>query len=224
MPELHPSGVESTWPPEVPPFRPPGPPSEPPQRQPQPPPVPILPSWEELDPQLPYTSPEHRLLEERVVVVDGHLDDEKANRVAAQLLLVGRRNRRPLELHLSCGSSDLAASLLLADTVDLLAAPVHAVVRGTLRGPANAVLCAAAKRSAHRHAMFVLSTPASAGTGAAGRLSTAAAQHDHLMSQLQERIVGTTGRPDAEVSRDLSAGRLMSAADAVEYGLIEKIL
>lgn len=201
-----------------------GPPSEPPQPQPQPPPVPILPSWEEPDPQLWYTSPEHRLLEERVIVVHGHLDEEKANGVAAQLLLVGRRNRRPLELHLSCGSSDLAASLMLADTVDLLAAPVHAVVRGTLRGPVIAVLCAAAKRSAHRHAMFVLSMPSAAATAAVGQLSTAAAQHDHLVSQLRERIVGRTGRADAEVSEDLSAGRPMNAVDAAEYGLIEEIL
>ena len=60
-------------------------------------------------------------------------------------------------MHLSCRDSELGAALALADAVDLAGAPVRAVVHGILRGPAVAVLCAAAQRAAHRNAMVALS-------------------------------------------------------------------
>jgi ATP-dependent protease ClpP protease subunit len=67
------------------------------------------------------------------ILVIGHLDAKMAQRVSAQLLLLDRTDlTRPIELHLSCRDSDLAASLVLAAAVDLTSAQVHAVVTATL--------------------------------------------------------------------------------------------
>jgi ATP-dependent Clp protease protease subunit len=210
------------WPPEIPPLRPPVPPREP-ERPSTPPP--ILPTWEEPDPRSPSKDLADRLLDQRVILVGGPLDDAAANRAAAQLLLLNRRNSRsPIELHLACADADLSASLALADAVDLVAAPVHAVVRGTLAGPAVAVLCAAEERVAHRHAVIVLSLPPSAAEGTAGQLVVLAEQHERQVARLRELIAATTGRPETEVGNDLTTGRVLSGLEALEYGLLNRLL
>jgi ATP-dependent Clp protease, protease subunit len=211
------------WPPEIPPLRPPERPHEPPERPPAPPP--IVPTWEEPDPQWQGRDLADRLLDQRVILVGGRLDDTAANRAAAQLLLLNRRNTRsPIELHLACAEADLSASLALADAVDLVAAPVHAVVRGTLAGPAVGVLCAAEERVAHRHAVIVLSLPPSAAEGTAGQLVVLAEQHERQVARLRELIAATTGRAEADVGADLSSGRVLSGQEALDYGLLNRLL
>lgn len=216
--------ADANWPPEVPPYRHPGPPSPygPPSAPPPPAPVPIVPSWYEAE--LPSRRPslEERLLERRTVLVSGELDATLADRVTAQLLLLAGPDDRPVELHLSCPGGDLDACLALADAVDLVAAPVHAIVRGSLGGPAIAVLCAAAERAAHRHAVLTLSLPTATGQGTADQLGVQAEQHEHAVARLRDLVAAATGLPTGEVESDLRTGRVLTAADALAYGLVQR--
>lgn len=206
------------WPPEIPPSRPPQPPTEPP------PPAPILPSWEEPDPTWRERDIIDRLLDQRIVLVNGRLDATLAERVTTQLLLLGSRNGgRPIELHLSCGESELRPSLSLAAAVDLAPPEVHAVVSGTFAGPALAVLCASTHRAAHRHATFVLSLPREPAEGTASELATHAQEHEILLAQLAERAANVTGRPAEEITADLQSGRLLTAEEARSYGLVSEL-
>lgn len=132
-------------------------PWEPEPRRPAP--IPILPTWDERDDALREGELADRLLRMRIVHLGGRLDTALANRGMSQLLILARQTDRPIELHLSCSDSDLDASLALADTVEVIAAPVHVIVHGALNGPAVAVLCAGQERGAHRAATFVLSAP-----------------------------------------------------------------
>jgi ATP-dependent Clp protease protease subunit len=218
------STTESQWPPEVPPYRRPGPPLEPPGPQPpMPAPVPILPSWEEPEPTMTDDVMD-RLLRQRIIMLGGHLDDAAADRASAQLLLLGRRDSAPIELHLTCPRSELDASLALADTADLLVSPVHVVVRGTIAGPAAAVLCAATRRIAHRHATVVLSVPRSSASGTSDELAAAAEEYQRQVMRLQQRIAEVSGKPVDEVAADLDRRLLLTAAEAVEYGLLDELL
>lgn len=202
------------WPPEVPPLRPPE----------RPEPQPILPSWLEPAPVGLDRDVADRLLEQRVIVVGGRLDDSVASRVAAQLLLLDARETTPIAMHLACTDADLEPSLALAGAVDLVESPVHAIVRGTIRGPAVAVLCAAQHRAAHRHTMFVLLSPQFSGEGTAAVLATLADQHERQVARLRDLIVRATGRTAQEVAADLEAGRVLGADEATEYGLISHLL
>jgi ATP-dependent Clp protease protease subunit len=184
------------WPPKVPPHQPPHQPpwpTEPPRQAP----VPILPSWEEHSLERDIAD---QLRQRRVVVVGGRLDDSLANHATAQLLLLSRGDDRPIELHLTCPGADLDPSLALADAVELIDAPAHAVVRGILHGPALAVLCAAVKRAAHRHAVLVLTLPAGAGEGTAHDLAVLAEQYERQVTRLRDRIAELTGRPASEAA------------------------
>jgi ATP-dependent Clp protease, protease subunit len=212
------------WPPEVPPSRPPQPPSEPPRPWPSTP-TPILPTWEEAEPPWRDRDITDRLLDQRIVLVNGRLDDTLADRVAAQLLLLGSRHRdRPIRLHLSCKDAELGASLTLAAAVDLTPPDVQTIVSGTLAGPALAVLCASTQRAAHRHATFVLTLPRTPAEGTATELATLAEEHELLVTQLAERVADVTGRSAQEVEAELRSGRLLTAEQARGYGLVSELL
>lgn len=205
-------------PPEFPPF--PGRPTPPAEPAPRPGRGPALPSWVEPDPGMARELAD-RLLKHRVLLASGYLDATMADSLAAQLLLVGRAGEEPVELHLACPGSDLAAALALADAVDLAPVPVRAVVRGTLRGPVVAVLTAATERLAHRHALVILSVPP---LREDAREPRRAEERERQVGVLRDRLAEVTGRSADEVAADLVAGRVLRAKEAVAYGLLDRLL
>jgi ATP-dependent Clp protease, protease subunit len=214
-------------PPDVPPFHPPWwPPRQPPvpTPSPTPSPVPVVPTWYEPDPAWRGRELEDQLLEKRIVMAGGLLDDALANRVAAQLMLISGRTRKPIQLHLACSQSELDAALALADAIEMLAAPVHATVRGTLGGPAVAALCAATQRSAHRHSMVVLSQPVAKAEGTASELGVQAEQFQRQLGRLHSAVATTSRRDVIDVAADFRRGTVLSADDALSYGLVQRLL
>lgn len=214
--------ANGTWPgpPEIPPYGPQVPPGQRPEA-----PAPILPTWEEPDPTWREKDVADRLLDQRVVLVNGRLDDALTDHVSRQLLLLGSTDPdRPIELHLSCREAELSASVALATAIDLTHADVHTIVSGMLGGPALAALCASAKRAAHRKASFIFSLPGGSADGTATELATRAEQHELLVSQIVERISTLTGRRDEDVEADLRSDRLVPAEEAVTYGLVDELL
>ncbi|MER7251553.1 ATP-dependent Clp protease proteolytic subunit [Kribbella sp. NPDC000426] len=215
----------ATWPtgPEIPSPGPAIPPNPAVPPQPGVSPQPILPSWYEptsisLEQELA-----DRLLAQRTILVDGRLDDPLGSHVAAQLLLLDARGNEPITLQLSSSESELDAVLALTGAIDLIDAPVHVVARGTVRGPAVAVLAAAAQREAHRHTMFVLSTPQFRADGTADQLVAYADQHERQLARLRDLLARATGRSADEVAHDLDSGRILNAQEAKDYGLITQL-
>jgi ATP-dependent Clp protease protease subunit len=111
------------------------------------------------------------------------------------------------------------------DAVDMVAAPVHAVVTSRVGGAAIAVLAAADRRLAYRHASLRICEPPGARVvGTADEVAAAAGHYLRALEELAERIVAVTGRPRSRVEDDLSAGRTLTALEAQEYGLIDEII
>ncbi|TCC08001.1 ClpP family protease [Kribbella soli] len=189
----------------------------------RPAPQPILPSWYEPTSITLERELADRLLAERVILIGGRLDDTLANHVASQLLLLNAQGNDPVTLHLSSTDSDLEAALSVAAAMDLITAPVHAVARGTVRGPAIAVLAAAEQREAHRHTTFVLSAPRFTAEGTADELATLSEEHDHQSARLRDLIAQATNRSADEVAADLETGRVLTAEAARTYGLITRL-
>jgi ATP-dependent Clp protease protease subunit len=162
-----------------------------------------------------------RLLDQRVVALAGELDAEVVNRTLAELALFDATGDAPVRLRLSGVSADLDAVLPLVDAFDLMGAPVHATGLGTLTGPAVAVLAVADVRALGAHATVHLCEP-KAPRGVQGRdLETVAAERARLLRRLQERLAAACGRPVDEVAADMRAGRLLTADEAREYGLVD---
>jgi ATP-dependent Clp protease protease subunit len=195
---------------------------------PLPPPVPPVPPREPLNLFAPPPSGlplelADRLLARRIVMLMGPLDRDSGSDAVARLLLLDADSADPIELHLSCADGDLDASLVLAETVDLVRAPVTAVLRGAVGGAAVAVIAASDRVVAHPTASIVLREPSTSASGRADELSAAAEQHALQVGRLRSRIAAATGRPSDEIASDLRAGRILDARQALDYGLVDEL-
>ena len=100
----------------------------------------------------------------------------------------------------------------MVDAVDAMRAPLHAVVTGEAGGAAVAVLAAAGRRMAYRHARIRLAEPRSATvSGTADEVAAAAGRYLRELEELAVRLAEVTGQPRSRVEDDLSAGRMLTA-------------
>ncbi len=165
-----------------------------------------------------------KLLERRIVMLSGPLDHSAATRAAAEVMLLDADGEGPVRLHISCPDGDLDASIMLAETIDLLQAPVQAIAGGLLGGPVIAVYAAAGRRLAHRHAAFHLREPSARMEGNAQQLAGRIAQHQHQIDYLHRQVAERCGQDVQAVVRDMDAGRLLTAAAAADYGLVHELI
>jgi ATP-dependent Clp protease protease subunit len=162
-----------------------------------------------------------RLLDQRVVALAGELDAETVNRAVAALALLDTDGDDPVQLRLSGVSADLDTAFPVVDPLDLMGVPVRATCVGTLTGAAVALLAVADQRIAGPHAILQLSEPRPP-TGIPGReVQARAAEYARQLRRLQERIAAACGRPVDEIAADMRAGRLLTAQEAQEYGLVD---
>jgi ATP-dependent Clp protease protease subunit len=211
----------SVWPP-VPP-EPPGPRHTPWQPAPAVPPSapsPMVPSWSLVVDAKPDWLGE-RLVERRMLALAGELDRDGANRVVAELALLDASGDEPVSLRLSGVSADLETALTVVDALDLMGVEVQATCLGTITGAAVAILAVADRRAAGPHATVHLCEPHSP-RGVAGRdLEAHAEHHQQQLRRLQERIAEACRRPVDGIATDMIAGRVLTAEEAREYGLVD---
>jgi ATP-dependent Clp protease protease subunit len=168
---------------------------------------------------------EERLFDRRIVMLRGPLSTGAASQVAAALLTLDAMGTEPVQLHVSAPDGELTAAFTVVDALDAMRAPVHAIVTAEAGGAAVAVLAAAQRRLAYRHARIRLSEPRSETVaGTADEVAAAAGQYLRELEEMAVRLAEVTGQPRSRVEDDLSAGRILTAEQAREYGLIDEIV
>lgn len=165
-----------------------------------------------------------RLLDRRIVLVSGPLHGALAARACAQILALAARAEEPILIYLSSPDGDLDAAITVMDTLDAVGMPVNAIVTGHLGGPSVGVLAAVDRRRAYPHATFRLSEPRTQFRGTGDQVAAEAARAHALLGSLYERLARATGRPVDDIRRDARAGRVLTAAEAIDYGLVEGIV
>ena len=166
-----------------------------------------------------------RLFDQRIVLLRGPLTSSVASQIAGALWTLDAVGPDPVQLHISAPDGELAAAFAIVDAIEALRAPVHAVVTSEVGGAAVAVLTAAEKRLAFKHARIRLNEPRVASVaGTADQVTAAAGQYLRELEELAVRLAEMTGQPRSRVEDDLSSGRILTAEEAREYGLIDEIV
>lgn len=184
------------------------------------------------DPEEPFHPPpavppwlEERMFGERIVLLQGPVTGESASHVAGALITLDALGTEPVRLHMNSSDGDLTAAFALVDTLDVMRVPVHAIATGEVGGAAIGVFAAARRRLAFPHARFRLAEPKVTGvTGTADEVASAAGRYLQALEDLVVRVAEVTGQPRSRVEDDFSAGRLLTCAQAQEYGLVDDLV
>ncbi len=166
---------------------------------------------------------EERLFERRMVLCRGVLDDALAGRVAAQLMTLDALGDGAVELQLDSERASLEAAWTVLDVIDLLGVPVNIVCVGRVEGAAIAVLTAATRRTTLPHTRFRLTDPELDISGRTSELAALLDHHTARLDRLHERVALCSGRPAGDVAADFRAGRVLDAAEALRYRLVDEI-
>jgi ATP-dependent Clp protease, protease subunit len=187
----------------------------------RPEPGPVLPTRVWLDPHAGWQDKLYeRLLEQRVVLASGVLDDAAATRLSAQLLTLDAEGDGPVRLELQNLRSELPAALTLMGVLDVVRAEVQAFAGGDTGGPALGVLASCPRRLAYPNASFTLSEPRMRFAGTATAVSAREQQVSRMADSLYYRIAEATGRDAEGIREDARHGRVLTVAEAIGYGLV----
>ena len=186
---------------------------------PEPGPVPPTRVW--LDPHAGWQDKLYeRLLEQRIVLASGALDETAATRLSAQLLTLDAEGEGPVRLELQNLQAELPAALTLMGVLDVVRAEVQAFVSGEIGGPALGVLASCPRRLAYPNASFTLSEPRLRFSGTATAVTAHEQQARRMVDSLVYRIAEATGRDADDIREDARRGRVLTVAEAIGYGLI----
>lgn len=161
-----------------------------------------------------------RLLERRIVLASGVLDEATASRLSAQLLTLDAEGAGGIRLELQNMQAELPAAVTLMGVLDVLRAQVTAHVSGEAGGAALGVLASCPRRLAYPNASFTLSEPRLRLRGTADEVSAREQQVRRMADSLVYRIAEATGRDAADVREDARRGRVLTVAEAIGYGLV----
>lgn len=164
------------------------------------------------------------LLRRRIVLAHGNLTDEAATRLSAQLLTLDAEGDRPIRFELQGLSADLTAAVTLMGVLDTVGVPVQARAAGRTTGAALGVLAACPQRAAYPNALFVLTEPREEFGGTVDAVTVRERQTRVMTDSVYERLAEVTGREVDEVRAGARAGQLLSAAEAVAYGLVTEVI
>ena len=168
-----------------------------------------------------------KLFEQRVISYSDVVTRDSAQGVIAQLLcLSGESSKDPIRLFLNTPGGDVDAGFAVYDVIKFIQAPVHIVCTG-LTASAGVVILVAAPlelRYSLPHTRIMMHQPSSGAHGDASDIEIEAAEILKCRQQINEIIAKATGQTIEKVSEDVSRNYWMGPKEALEYGLISKIV
>ncbi len=167
------------------------------------------------------------LLENRIIFLQGEIFDGNANELVMKLLYLQSENRRKdIHFYINSPGGSVSATLAIYDTMQILSCPVATYCVG-LAASGGAVLLAGGakgKRFALPNANVMIHQPFGAVGGQISDIEIQAKEILYLKKRLNEILSKHTGKPVDRIEKDTDRDNYLSAKDAVEYGLIDKVV
>ncbi|MCX6829306.1 MAG: ATP-dependent Clp endopeptidase proteolytic subunit ClpP [candidate division Zixibacteria bacterium] len=167
-----------------------------------------------------------RLLKDRIIFIGSPIDDHIANLVIAQLLFLDAEDaEKDVFLYINSPGGSVTAGLAIYDTMQFIKPDVATTCMG-LAASMGAFLLAAGtkgKRAALPNSRIMIHQPMAGAQGQITDIEIMTKEFSNTKKRLNELLVGHTGQPLEKIEKDTDRNFFMSAQEAVDYGLIDKI-
>ena len=168
-----------------------------------------------------------RLLKERVIFLVGPVNDHTANLVVAQLLFLESENPdKDISLYINSPGGSVSAGLAIYDTMQFIKPDVSTLCTGLAASMGAFLLAAGAKdkRFSLPNSRIMIHQPLGGAQGQAADIEIQAREILYLRERLNQILADKTGRSIDQISKDTDRDNFMSADQAVDYGMIDKVL
>jgi ATP-dependent Clp protease protease subunit len=168
-----------------------------------------------------------RLLKDRIVFMGGQVTDDLANLVTAQLLFLESEDpEREINMYINSPGGSVTAGLAIYDTMQFVKPPVSTLCVGQAASMGSLLLTAGAKgkRYALPHSRILIHQPHGGFEGQAADIEIQARETLRIRELLNEILSKHTGQAVKKIEKDTDRDNFMSAAEAVEYGLIDEVI
>jgi ATP-dependent Clp protease protease subunit len=169
----------------------------------------------------------NRLLRERIIFLGSEVNDQVANRICAQLLLLAAEDEnRDIWLYINSPGGSVYSGMAIYDTMQLVSNDVATVAMGMAASMGQLLLCAGAKgkRYALPHARIMMHQPSGGIGGTAADIAIQAEQMLYTKRMFQERVAFHTGQNQDQIEADSDRDRWFTAQEAKDYGFIDQVI
>ncbi|HZD66434.1 MAG TPA: ATP-dependent Clp protease proteolytic subunit [Acidimicrobiales bacterium] len=168
-----------------------------------------------------------RLLKERIVFLGTQVDQNSANLIAAQLILLEAEDpERDISLYINSPGGSVTDGLAIYDTMQYVRCDVATICVGLAASMGQFLLCAGApgKRYALPHSRILMHQPSGQMQGQAADIAIQAEQIVYLKRMMAERIAHHTGQNVERIEADSDRDRWFTAEEALQYGFIDQVI
>ncbi|WP_018758192.1 ATP-dependent Clp endopeptidase proteolytic subunit ClpP [Paenibacillus terrigena] len=168
-----------------------------------------------------------RLLKDRIIFLGSAIDDQVANSIVAQMLFLSAEDPdKDIFLYINSPGGSTTAGFAIYDTMQYIKAPVHTICTGFAASFGAILLLAgtAGKRFALPNSEIMIHQPSGGAQGQASDIEITAKRILKTRQQLNEITQKHTGQSLERIEKDMDRDHFMSAEEALEYGIIDKVI
>ncbi|GLI03773.1 ATP-dependent Clp protease proteolytic subunit [Phytohabitans aurantiacus] len=174
------------------------------------------------------SNPYNKMFEDRIIFLGVQIDDASANDVMAQLLtLEGTDPDRDITMYINSPGGSFTAMTAIYDTMQYVRPDIVTVCLGQAASAASVLLAAGTpgKRMALPHSRVIMHQPATeGGYGQGSDIEIQAREIMRMRNQLEELYARHTGQPVEKVRKDIDRDKILTAAEAKDYGVVDTVL
>lgn len=167
-----------------------------------------------------------RLLKDRIIILSGEIDDNLSNIVVAQLLYLDSINSDDISLYINSPGGSITAGMAIYDTMNFIKSNVSTICIGMAASMGAFLLSSGCKgkRYCLPNSEVMIHQPLGGAQGQATEIKIAAERILKLKNKLNMILSHNTGRDISVIERDTERDFFMDSNEALEYGLVDKVL
>ncbi|MCI8778720.1 MAG: ATP-dependent Clp protease proteolytic subunit [Bacilli bacterium] len=167
-----------------------------------------------------------RLLKDRIIMLNGEIDDVNCNTIISQLLYLDSLNHNDISIYINSPGGSVTAGMAIYDTINFVKSDVSTIVVGIAASMGAFLLSSGTKgkRFGLPNSEVMIHQPLGGAQGQATEIKIAAERILKMREKLNKLLAQNTGKDIKEIEKDTERDHFLTAKEAVEYGLIDKIL
>lgn len=167
-----------------------------------------------------------RLLKDRIIMLNGEIDDVNCNTIISQLLYLDSLNHNDISIYINSPGGSVTAGMAIYDTMNFVKSDVSTIVVGIAASMGAFLLSSGTKgkRFGLPNSEVMIHQPLGGAQGQATEIKIAAERILKMREKLNNLLAKNTGKDIKEIEKDTERDHFLTAEEAAQYGLIDKIL